>query len=88
MERAEKLALLLWDHALGSTRFVEDKKGDFAFKWCPAEPWAIQLVLERTEGKVSAAVQETEEPLRGGNEISGPILGKLNDAAALATKPN
>lgn len=55
--RAEKLAKIVWDHALGYTERTENKEGSVKeVKYKPA-PWAITLLMDRIEGKVANAIE-------------------------------
>ena len=53
--RAEKLAMIMWDHALGYTEQTKNKTGSLIDIEHKPAPWAITLLMDRIEGKVANA---------------------------------
>lgn len=60
LTRAESMAKLLWEKALGSKKIKKDKQGHLVEVENPAEAWAIGVVYDRLEGKVAPVEPEPE----------------------------
>lgn len=85
ISKAEALAALLWNKALGYTEQVL-KNGSWVEVSHPPESWAIHLVYDRLEGRVNTSDKGkdtgTEKPI---HEKVGEIAkARLNEAAELA----
>jgi hypothetical protein len=73
LSKAQCLARLIWNKALGYKKMVVPKDGPPAEIEFPAEAWAINLVLDRLEGKLGPGVAE--------ESAKTPIVDKVSDLA-------
>lgn len=83
---AEKLARVIWKKAVGYTETL-NRGGDTVEKVHPPAAWAIQLLLDRIEGKVTATAEEREERLTAADRVGELAVNTLNRLAATATAP-
>jgi hypothetical protein len=58
--KAAALATLVWKHALGFKRPVDEHKPDGPKETVPPAVWAIDLLYNRIEGKIPLAVVEDQ----------------------------
>jgi hypothetical protein len=58
--RAQCLAQLVWDYALGYTKKVRNKEGKLVDQIIEPRTWAITLLFDRLEGRVPLQNDETE----------------------------
>ena len=87
ISRAEALAKLLWNKALGYTEQVL-KDGNWHDVKHPPESWAIHLVYDRLEGRVNTndkgKDENTEKPIH--EKVADIAKARLNAAAESAVK--
>jgi hypothetical protein len=79
--KAEALAKLVWQHALGfKTKDVKDEAKEV---YTPPAVWAIELLYNRIEGKIPLAV--VEDNARGlADKVGDLAKAKINAAAKAA----
>lgn len=80
---AEKLARTIWKKALGY-RQEEMKSDGMREVTYPPESWAIQLIMERMDGKVATAEPETAEKLTAAERVGELEANYINQIAAEA----
>ena len=90
ISKAEALAVLLWNKALGYTEQVL-KDGSWHDVRHPPESWAIHLVYDRLEGRVvtndKGKNEDTEKPVH--EKVAEIAKARLNAAAQTAVEaPN
>lgn len=81
--KARKLAMLLWDYAIGASR-VDVKTGKTE-RIQPA-PWAITLVLDRLEGRVPQATEDISNKPTAGDRVSQLTKDRVNQLAESVNK--
>lgn len=59
--RAQCLAKIVWDHALGFTKLVQNKEGKSVEQKVEPRVWAISLIFDRLEGRVPMSEDGTSE---------------------------
>lgn len=79
--KAEALARLLWDKALGY-KHRDPKTGET--KWYKPESWAIQLIYERMEGKAPVTMEPETSRITAAQKIGDLARNRLNSEAELA----
>ncbi len=78
--RAEKLARIVWDHAIGYIERTTNKTGEIKETTHRPAPWAITLLMDRIEGKVANAVDSgIDRPSLGSRleEIGAKRINKI-----------
>ena len=80
LTKAEALAVLLWNKALGFSEPDPDNKG--AIVNHKPEAWAIQLLWERLEGKAPAAVEEQSQTMTAAAKVGELAKSRINSEAA------
>jgi hypothetical protein len=76
--RSETLARLLWDKALGYEEVIVDDEGREKTKKHEPQPWAMQIVLDRLEGKAPLAIVEPEGKAKITDRVNELIKERLN----------
>ena len=88
LSKAEALAKLLWNKALGYTEQVL-RDGTWAEVRHPPESWAIHLVYDRLEGRVDSTGKgkdtDGEKPVH--EKVAEIAKARLNEAAERAVNP-
>lgn len=79
--KAEAMALLLWNYALG----WEEKDPDDPAKTILHKPqqWAIAMIYDRLEGKAPAAVEDTSGTMTAADKVSELAKNSVNAMASL-----
>jgi hypothetical protein len=85
--RADALAKIVWCKALGWMEEYRDESGNLKKEFHKPEPWAIQYVFERLEGKSSQAVPEQEVGVRAADKVRALAKERLNKLAVIAAGP-
>lgn len=85
---AEKLARVIWKKALGYVE-SQNRNGETFEKIHPPTQWAIQLLMERLEGKVANAVEDKEQTVTAADrvgELCVETVNRLTEQVAPAPK--
>lgn len=85
--RKEALMLQVWKMALGYTEKKRDDRGIMCEVYHAPAPWAMQLVIDRIDGKVGTAVVETSTGLRASEKVSELSRDRINAMARTAVGP-
>lgn len=83
--KAEALAKILWDKALGYTK--AEMRGSGAERkmedvYHPPEAWAIQLIYERLEGKVPQSAAEEAGKMTAAERVTDLARNRINRLTA------
>jgi len=83
LTRADKLARMLWDRALG---YKEEKMGDDGvthIREHRPENWAIATVIDRIEGKtITRTIEAEDRSVSPAKKINDIAKSKINKASA------
>lgn len=60
LTRAECLAKIVWDYALGFTRKVKNKEGKLVNEVVGPKTWAIDIIFDRLIGRVAQQGEDTQ----------------------------
>jgi hypothetical protein len=85
--RAESLARLLWNLALGYTEKVRDENGTLKDVTHPPVAWAGQFLYDRLEGRATTAVPEDDTRIRAADKVRELAKQRLNKMAASVIGP-
>jgi hypothetical protein len=61
LTRAQCLAKTVWEHALGHSYQERTSEGEMRVKKVRPQKWAIELILDRLEGRVSSTGDEANK---------------------------
>ncbi len=75
--RAEKLARIVWDHALGYVEIVGSGNKQTEILHKPA-PWAIAVLMDRIEGRVANAADPGVDRPGLGERLKGTGTKRIN----------
>jgi hypothetical protein len=87
LTRADALARLLWNRALGYTESYRDEAGRLCKKVHDPESWAMQYVFERIEGRAPQATVEAEAGVKAVDKVRELAKDRLNRIAATIAGP-
>jgi len=59
--RAEALARLLWDMALGRSKVVDVETGEISTEYSPPDKHAMDIIMDRMEGRVGTFEDEKKK---------------------------
>ncbi len=76
--RAEKLARVLWDHALGFIEQTTNKTGEIKEVRHSPAAWAITLLYDRLEGKVAPTSDPGTERPDLGEKLKATSAKRIN----------
>jgi hypothetical protein len=79
--REQALANLIWHRALGYTEERTDDEGTVHETYHPPEKWAIQLIWERMEGRVSEAKAEDGGRITAAERVRELATQRINALA-------
>ena len=82
LTRAEALARLLWNLALGYKEKVRDDSGTMKEVSHPPIAWAAQYLYERLEGRPQTAIAEDETRVKAAEKVRELSKQRLNKMAA------
>lgn len=85
--RADRLAELVWQFALGWVEEGRDEEGNKYRKVHSPVGWAMQYLFERTEGRVPQAAVEEHMGVRAADKVRELSKQRINAAAAVALGP-
>lgn len=85
--RGEALALLIWRKALGGTEVSIDDEGNETKLEIKPEPWAINLIYDRIEGKTPQAVSAEEGTITAVEQVRDLAKQRINTLASKHVKP-
>jgi hypothetical protein len=85
LTREQALANLIWHKALGYTEVKKDDEGNEHEDYHPPEKWAIQLIWERMEGRVTEAKQEDTGRMSAAERVRELAKNRINAIAATAS---
>lgn len=80
--RFEKLALLIWDQALGSKTEKRDAEGNLVTIEVKGVAWAQQFLWERLEGKAPIAMTEDTGGIKAAEKVRQLARDRVNSMAA------
>lgn len=75
---AEKLARVVWQKAVGYTE-TQYKNGETFEKIHPPAAWAIQMLMDRLEGKVTTVSEEGPERLSAADRVGALCVSTVNN---------
>ena len=81
LSRATKLAMVLWELALGNSSIIDGK-----LKTVAPAAWAIDTILERTEGKVTVVDDGDVGNLTPADRVREVAVSRLNSLAKTALR--
>lgn len=85
--RDEALAMYLWKMALPRTEQVMDQRtGSYSAKTFDPEKWAIELLMDRKEGKSPNAVADDHAGPRVSDKVRDIAANRINALAQKVTK--
>lgn len=79
---AEVLARMIWKKALGYTEEVEAADGRPYNKTYTSASWAIQLILERLEGKVASVAEADSDRITVADKVGELAVNLVNSVTA------
>jgi len=82
ISNAEVLARMIWKKALGYEEQVESADGKQYTKSHTAAAWAIQLLLERLEGKVASVAETDTDRITVAEKVSELAVDMVNRVTA------
>ena len=77
--RAERLAELVWERALGYETTSIDEDGKEATIKQPPAQWAINVILDRTEGRVMNAPEESNTNTELVHHLDSLMVSHINN---------
>jgi len=83
LTRAEALARLLWNMALGYSEKVRDEDGTLKTVIHPPVAWSVQYLYERLEGRPQTAIAEDDTRIRAADKVRELSKQRLNKMAAV-----
>lgn len=86
ISNAEHLARVIWKKAQGYTEVVH-RGAESVEKVHPAASWAIQLLVERLDGKVATTVEKDENRISAADRVS-ELATKIVNEMALVHAPS
>ena len=87
LTRAEALARLLWNMALGYSEKVRDENGTLKDVAHPPVAWASQFLYDRLEGRPQTAIAEDETRVKAAERVRDLSKQRLNKMAASVIGP-
>lgn len=87
LTRAQILAKMIWDMALGGERNVRNADGNMTRQFVPPVAWAQQYVFERIEGKSQVAQADNESGVRAADRVAELAKDRLNKMATSVAGP-
>lgn len=78
LTKGEALARLLFQKALGFSEEIVDDEGFRSVLLHKPEPWAIQLIYDRIEGKTPQAITEDESRIKAADKVRALVAQRLN----------
>jgi hypothetical protein len=87
ISRAEALAKLIWDKALGCVTMERDDEGNLKERRNKPEAWAIQFLAERMEGKAPQAVADEASGIRAADRVRDLAKDRINRISTVVTGP-
>lgn len=85
--RAQKLADLIWNLAVGWTETVVDNNGSRKEVVHPPVPWAMKFAFERLEGRSAEAQVEESERITAADMVRQLSKDRINKMSAMASGP-
>ena len=87
LTRAEALARLLWNLAMGYKEKVRDDSGTMKEVTHPPIAWASQYIYERLEGRPQTAIAEDETRVKAAEKVRDLAKARLNKIAVAVAGP-
>lgn len=85
--RIEKLALLIWNQALGSKTEIRDAEGNLQTIEVKPVAWAQQFLWERLEGKAPLAMVEDTGGIKASEKVRELSRDRINRMTAKVLAP-
>lgn len=85
--RAQQLAKILWDLALGGEKKIRDEFGNLKTVHQPPVAWAGQFMWERLEGKAQVAQNDNTDGVRAADKVAALAKERLNKMATTVAGP-
>ena len=79
LTRAQCLAKLVWDNALGYTRMIKNKEGMLVEQSIEPRTWAINIIFDRLEGRIPVQDDNTKEKEILVDKVEKLCLKKFED---------
>lgn len=86
--RFEKLALLIWDQALGSKTQKRNAEGNLVDVEVKGVAWAQQFLWERLEGKAPIAITEDGGGIKAAEKVRDLARDRVNKMTAKVLAPS
>lgn len=87
LTRAQVLAKMIWDMALGGEQKVRDPSGNMKTVATPPVAWAMQYCFERIEGKAQVAQNDNTDGVRAADKVAALAKERLNKMATTVAGP-
>lgn len=85
--KADVLAKLIWDQALGGERKTVDDKGSERTEIVKPVAWAQQYIFERIEGKAKIQEPEEQKGIKAKDRVDDLVRDRLNGIAKIKSGP-